>query len=81
MVRLGFREWLAVGRVIANGHLIRAGSTLQMCSRFETELADFSGAKHAIAVSSGTAGLICALQACGIGPGDEVLVPAYTWMF
>ena len=80
MVRLGFREWLAVGRVIANGHLIRTGSTLQMCNRFETELADFSGAKQAIAVSSGTAGLICALQACGIGPGDEVLVPAYTWM-
>ncbi|WP_454275250.1 DegT/DnrJ/EryC1/StrS family aminotransferase [Roseovarius sp. MBR-154] len=51
-----------------------------MCRRFEAELASFTGARQAIGVSSGTAGLICALQACGIGPGDEVLVPAYTWM-
>jgi dTDP-4-amino-4,6-dideoxygalactose transaminase len=38
------------------------------------------GAKHALAVTSGTAALICALQGVGVGPGDEVIVPAYTWI-
>lgn len=80
MIRPGFREWLAVGRLFANGHLLRTDEGLKLCSRFEDELADFTGSKHALALSSGTAGLICALQACEIGPGDEVLVQSYTWM-
>jgi len=44
--------------------------------QLEDELADCFGASHAIAVSSGTAALHCALAALRIGPGDEVLVPA-----
>jgi 8-amino-3,8-dideoxy-alpha-D-manno-octulosonate transaminase len=36
--------------------------------------------KHALAVTSGTAALICALHGIGVGPGDEVIVPAYTWI-
>ena len=43
---------------------------------FETDLAHVFGAKEAIAVSSGTAALHCALAALDIGPGDQVLVPA-----
>ncbi len=43
---------------------------------FEAALSDFFGVSHAIAVSSGTAAIHCALNAVGIGPGDEVLVPA-----
>lgn len=81
MIRPGFREWFAVGRLFLNGHLLRTDDDgLGLCKRFEAELASFAGTRHALALSSGTAGLICALQACGIGPGDEVLVPAYTWM-
>jgi dTDP-4-amino-4,6-dideoxygalactose transaminase len=80
MVRVGFREWIAVGRVFANGRLLRTDDGLQRCQKFEKDLATFTGTSHALALSSGTAGLVCALQACGIGPGDEVLVPAYTWM-
>ncbi|SLN26932.1 UDP-4-amino-4-deoxy-L-arabinose--oxoglutarate aminotransferase [Falsiruegeria litorea R37] len=80
MARLGFREWLAVGRVIAGGTLTRTERAGGACDRFENELAGFAGCNHALAVSSGTAALIAALQACGVGPGDEVLVPAYTWM-
>lgn len=44
--------------------------------QLETELASCFGASHAIAVSSGTAALHCAMAALRIGPGDEVLVPA-----
>lgn len=80
MPRLGVREWISVGRVIAHGDLLRTTSKLRQCVRFERELAEQSEVLHALAVSSGTAALICGLQACGIGPGDEVLVSAYTWM-
>jgi dTDP-4-amino-4,6-dideoxygalactose transaminase len=49
--------------------------------RFEKEWAEKIGVKHAVCLSGGgTAGLICALAALGIGPGDEVIVPAYTFM-
>ncbi|WP_067472994.1 DegT/DnrJ/EryC1/StrS family aminotransferase [Nocardia amamiensis] len=44
----------------------------------ERELAAAFGVQHAVSVSSGTAALHAALSACGIGPGDEVLVPALT---
>ena len=45
---------------------------------FEREAANAFGARYAVAVSSGTAAIHAALSACGIGPGDEVLVPALT---
>jgi len=45
-------------------------------SRLEETFAAVFGARHAVAVSSGTAALHCALLACGVRPGDEVLVPA-----
>ena len=45
-------------------------------SHYETELTRHFGVPHAVAVASGTAALHCALASCGIGPGDEVLVPA-----
>jgi perosamine synthetase len=47
---------------------------------FEAELADVVGAAHGVAVSSGTAGLHAALHALRIGPGDEVIVPAMTFV-
>ena len=46
---------------------------------FETAFASFVGAEHAVAVSSGTAALHAAVSALGIGPGDEVIVPAMTF--
>jgi len=54
-------------------------TTGPMVSRFERALADYVGAAHAVAVSSGTAALHAAMFAIGIGPGDEVIVPAMTF--
>lgn len=47
---------------------------------FEEKWSAFTGAKHSIAVTSCTAGLHLALAASGFGPGDEALVPAFTWV-
>jgi dTDP-4-amino-4,6-dideoxygalactose transaminase len=47
---------------------------------FESELAQFLGARHVLAVSSGTAALGVALAALGVGPGQELIVPAYMWV-
>lgn len=49
-------------------------------SEFESAVADFCGARHGVAVNSGTAALHCAMHAIGIGPGDEVIVPAITFV-
>jgi len=46
---------------------------------FEQEISDYLGIKHAIGLASGTDALIIALRAAGVGPGDEVIVPAYTF--
>src|SRR3989304_9393847 len=45
---------------------------------FEREWAERFGSKHAISVNSNTSGLIAALGAVGISPGDEVIVPPYS---
>lgn len=47
---------------------------------FERQFADFHGARYGVACSSGTAALELALKAAGVGPGDEVIVPPYTFL-
>jgi len=49
-------------------------------AEFETAIATYIGVPHAVAVSSGTAGLHLALAALGVGPGDEVIVPSFTFV-
>ncbi|MHB9130667.1 MAG: DegT/DnrJ/EryC1/StrS family aminotransferase [Armatimonadota bacterium] len=67
------KQWFRVGDP-ASGHL-------QEVERFEEEWAQAMGAKYALMMSGGgTAALVCALAGLGIGPGDEVIVPAYTWL-
>ena len=65
----------AVGRVLGSGRFVLGpeGEAL------ERELATFLGASHAVGVNSGTDALHLPLVAAGIGPGDEVVVPGFTF--
>lgn len=47
---------------------------------FERAARDYYGVKHALAVNSGTGALTCALSALGVGPGSEVIIPAFMWV-
>jgi len=51
-----------------------------MAATLERELAEVVGTRFALAVTSGTAALETALGALGIGPGDEVILPAWSWV-
>lgn len=66
----------AVARVLRSGMLVQGAEV----AAFEAEVADYVGVKHAIAVSNGTASLHLALVALGVGPGDEVIVPAFSYV-
>ena len=47
---------------------------------FESKWSDFTGAEHSVAVTSCTTAMQVSLASLGIGPGDEVIVPAFTWI-
>ena len=64
-----------VSDVIQNGRYI-LGPEVQA---FERELASFLGVRHAIGVANGTDALTIALRALGVRPGDEVIVPSFTF--
>jgi dTDP-4-amino-4,6-dideoxygalactose transaminase len=49
------------------------------CQKFEAEMTAYCGAKHAIGCASGSDALLLALLALGVGPGDEVIVPSFTF--
>ena len=72
---LGPEELQAVAAVLASGQLVQGARVRD----FEERVAAVVGTPHAIAVSSGTAALHLAILALGIGPGDEVIVPDFTW--
>jgi len=81
MFELGQREIDAVAKVIREGQLFRyRGGEGGWCDKFESRFAETIGSKHALVVSSGTGALICGLVAAGVEPGDEVIVPSYTFM-
>lgn len=72
---LGAEETDAVAEVLASGMIAQGPKT----AAFEQEFAAYCGVSHAVAVNSGTAALHSALRAAGVGPGDEVIVPAFTF--
>ena len=65
-----------MARVAASGWYL-LGPELE---RFEQEFASYCGTRHCVGVGSGMSAIELALLAAGIGPGDEVIVPAYTWI-
>ena len=71
------REWEYVKDCIDNGMVSSVGAYVD---KFERMLEEYTGAKHAVAVVNGTAGLHIALKLAGVMPGDEVLVPALTFV-
>src|SRR5262249_32101020 len=72
----------AAARVLRSRSLFRYyGIDLQgETDAFEAEFAGFLGVKHALAVGSGAGALHVALAALGVGPGQEVILPAYLWV-
>jgi perosamine synthetase len=70
------REEDALVRVIRSGRWNRGDNV----SAFETAYASLTGAKHCLATANGTSALITSLGALGIGAGDEVIVPPYTFI-
>lgn len=72
---LGDEENDAVLAVLASGMIAQGPVT----AAFEDEFAAYCGVPHAVAVSNGTTALHAALLAAGVGPGDEVVVPAFTF--
>ena len=66
----------AVNGVLENQHFILGPEVKAL----EKEIAEYCGTKYAVGVASGTDALILGLRACGVGPGDEVIVPSFTFI-
>jgi perosamine synthetase len=69
--------WPYVKECIDTGWVSSVGAYV---TRFEEDVARYTGSKHAVAVSNGTSGLHIALRMVGVEPGDEVLCPALTFV-
>ena len=81
MYIMGKEEAKAAARVIESGKLFRyLGGEERESELFEKEWSEKIGVEYTVTVTSGTAALICALVGLNVGPGDEVIVPAYTFM-
>lgn len=81
----GEEEKREVMDVLESGYLFRYGQAddpafKHKVATFENEFRDRIGSKYAVATSSGTGSLLCCLAALGIGAGDEVIVPGYTFI-
>lgn len=81
----GKEEMDAVMEVMQSGYLFRYGNEndpkfLHKVSTLEKEFARYSNAKFVVATSSGTSSLVASVLALGLKPGDEIIVPAYTFV-
>lgn len=79
---IGEEEIEAVTQVLRRKNLFRFGLDRQesTVAQFEDLFSELSGARHTLAVNSGTSALIAGLIGIGVGQGDEVLVPGYTYV-
>ena len=78
MYRIGEAEIKRLRKVIESGQMFRYGGS--ECQSFETGWAKHLGVKYARMTSSGTTSIYAALVGLGVGPGDQVIVPSYTYM-
>ena len=81
-MEVGQEELAALARVIESKNLFRyygVGDGPDEVASFEREFAELMGTKYALCLNAGSSALICALIGAGVGEGDEVIVPAYTW--
>jgi dTDP-4-amino-4,6-dideoxygalactose transaminase len=79
MFRIGQEEIKAIEAVLLSGKVFRYGIGGE-CTRFEERYSEYLGVKHCLMTSSGTTALTAAMVGQGVGPGDEVLVPACTYI-
>lgn len=82
---IGDEEKKALLEVIESGYLFRYGGKpdsnfLAKAWQLEKEVSEYLGLRHTVAVNSGTSALWIALGSLGVGPGDEVIVPGYTFI-
>ena len=82
---IGEEEKKEILDVLESGHIFRYGQSddpgfKAKVYTLEQEMAQYCGVRHCVAMCSGTTALLCALKAIGIQPGDEVIVPAYTFV-
>ena len=75
-VKFGAEEEALVLEVLRSGQLAQGAYV----ERFERQFAELHGVKHAIAVNNGTTSLVVAMEALGIGPGDEVITSPFTFV-
>ena len=80
MYRIGKEEIDAVRNVIEQRSLFKINNKLQETMHAEEEMKVLFGTKYPLLMTNGYAALTCALIGMGIGPGDEVIVPAYTYI-
>jgi dTDP-4-amino-4,6-dideoxygalactose transaminase len=85
MELIGEEEIVEVLEVLQSRHLSRYGKEddpdfKQKVFKLEQEVARVSGVRYAVAMNSGTSALLTAMSSLGIGPGDEVIVPGYTFI-
>lgn len=80
MYRVGKEEAEAVSRVILSGGYFKIRNVYNETEQAENEMKELFGVKNALIMTSGMAALVSGLTALGIGPGNQVIVPAYTYI-
>lgn len=83
-LEFGTAERVALLEVLESGKWWRGGTIEEMadsrCGAFERAFSAWQGARHGLCVTNGTAAIEAAVKACGMQPGDEVLVPAISFI-
>ncbi|MBQ7623923.1 MAG: aminotransferase class V-fold PLP-dependent enzyme, partial [Clostridia bacterium] len=80
MYRIGKEELRELGKVIKTKSLFKINDGMQETRKVEEKLSKIFGVTRPIFMTSGHAALLSALVGMGVGPGDQVIVPAYTYI-